>query len=112
MQGPCSTSHGKHLGGTSFRCFDVRRITSSFPSPRVEKLTEVIADIRQPPTPDVFALPSESQIANFSYLELLEDPDTLLRCLAITTELVKQLQAKKLSPALQTLVDTLVGLLV
>ncbi len=77
----------------------------------MEKLTEVIADIRQPQTPDA-TLHSESQIINTSYLELRDDPDTLLRCLAIVSVLVKELPAKKLSPTLQTLVDTLVRLCV
>ncbi len=89
-----------------------RSCSTSIPSPRVEKLTEVIADIRQPATPDVSTLPGESQFINLSYLDLLDDPDTLLRCLAIAAELVKELQVKRLSPTLQTLVDSLVGLTV
>lgn len=50
---------------------------------RVEKLTEVIADLRQPPMVDTTQVPAneeDSQLtANLSYLELREDPDTLLR---------------------------------
>ena len=82
--------------------------TLTFTSLRVEKLTEVIADIRHPASPDVTQT-MESQLASLSYLELKDDTDTLLHCLAIACELVRDLPAKKLSPTLQTLVDTLVG---
>ena len=50
---------------------------------RVEKLTEVIADLRQPPMTDTTQIPAsveDSQFSsNLSYLDLREDPDTLLR---------------------------------
>ena len=51
---------------------------------RVEKLTEVIADLRQPPMTDTTQIPasvedSQFSSSNLSYLDLREDPDTLLR---------------------------------
>ncbi len=46
--------------------------------------------------------------ANISVLELRDDADTLYKCLLIACEMLKELQIKKLSPTLQTLVDTLV----
>lgn len=48
--------------------------------------------------------------ANISVLELRDDADTLYKCLCIACEMLKELQIKKLSPTLQTLVDTLVRL--
>lgn len=124
---------------------------------RIEKLTEVIAELRHPsslsqptsnpvaestqilppPPPSTSAtnttipfssdntagsqslattiLPllggEDSQMsANISVLELRDDADTLYKCLCIACEMLKELQIKKLSPTLQTLVDTLVRL--
>jgi hypothetical protein len=50
--------------------------------------------------------------ANISVLDLRDDADTLYKCLCIACEMLKELQIKKLSPTLQTLVDTLVSLAV
>ena len=122
---------------------------------RIEKLTEVIAELRhpsslsQPTTSNPVAesiripLPStttttttpfssddtagsqslattilpllgggeDSQMSpNISVLELRDDADTLYKCLCIACEMLKELQMRKLSPTLQTLVDTLVNL--
>ena len=120
---------------------------------RIEKLTEVIAELRHPSTLSQptssnpvaestrIPLPSstttttpfssddtpgsqslattilpllggeDSQMSpNISVLELRDDADTLYKCLCIACEMLKELQMRKLSPTLQTLVDTLVNL--
>lgn len=76
----------------------------------MEKLLEVIADLRQPSSTNL-TLEGGSDFSlqlGVSYLELLNDPDTLLRCLTIACELARELTARRLSPALRTLMDTLV----
>ena len=51
----------------------------------------------------------DSQMSyNVSILELRDDADTLYKCLCIACEMFKELKFRKLSPTLQTLVDTLV----
>ena len=121
---------------------------TTFPC-RIEKLTEVIAELRHP---SCLSQPSSNPVAestgilppssigkssssnetasdqslattilplrpggedsqmsyNMSILELRDDTDTLFKCLCVASEMLKELKIRKLSPTLQTLVDTLV----
>ena len=91
---------------------------------RIEKIAEVIADLRQPTSTNItlqaneqtFVESQDSQLggggSNLSFIELRNDSDTLLRCLALTGELLKELHARKLNPTLRTLVDALVSFIV
>ena len=74
----------------------------------------MIADIRQPPSLDLTSQTNadQSQLLGSpsSLAEPSERPETLLRSLAIACELAKELSGgRKLNPALQMLVQTLVS---
>ena len=73
---------------------------------RVEKLIEIIADIRHPGLPEGTA--NESSLANLSYLELKEDAPSLMKCLLVAGEMFKELDRRELNPTLMTLVESLV----
>lgn len=110
---------------------------------RIEKLTELIADLRQPPieegcegrqhqplAPESTQM-SESQFINSSQLDLRvrlavksipisplhlhclpalqSDSTTLIKCLVVAAEMLREIKMKKLNPTLLTLLDMLVG---
>lgn len=72
----------------------------------MEKLIEIIADIRLPG--DSEGPPNESSLANMSYLELKEDVPSLTKCLLVAGEMLKELTKRGLNPTLLTLVESLV----
>lgn len=73
----------------------------------MEKLIEIIADIRHPGLLEGTA--NESSLANLSYLDLKEDAPSLMKCLLVAGEMLRELDKRGLNPTLYTLVDTLVG---
>ena len=75
----------------------------------------MIADLRQPTGIGEATLQSAGSAGESSSemglsLDLCDDPDTLLRCLAVSCELLRELEMKqrRLSPILETLTDSLV----
>ena len=73
---------------------------------RVEKLIETIADIRHPGLLEGTA--SQSGFTSLSYLELQEDDISLMKCLIVAGEMLKELDKRSLNPTLITLVESLV----
>lgn len=80
------------------------------PSVRVEKVLEVIAEIGQPLEGTLLAsqtLYGETEQSSQT-AEYTSDPETMLKCLALTSELLRELKTPKLPPSLQMLCETLI----